>query len=232
MKKFKNLIIILAALLISSCSGSQEKSASKEDPQKINLKLEIIEDQVRLAIQNGDQAKALELANQLVHPLHEKWEGKATKEIFGLSVDDYYYDDYWTEKRNKYKDQIMAMSDKVESTTNGALNEATNIQSGQDAERIAKSMDFTGEWKGEFGDNQIILAIVKIDNGQVSGYNIIQGKTRRLKGTVDANNNFELSEPGDDEWDGVFKFTIEAKQAKGSWVSNNGKLTIDFKLTK
>jgi len=93
-------------------------------------------------------------------------------------------------------------------------------------------LNLVGEWEGNFGENQILLVIDEIKGNQVNGYNVIQGKKRILSGTIDENKYFVLTEPGDDEWDGVFRFKIVNQQAKGKWNANNGKLSIDFVLDK
>lgn len=84
------------------------KSNAKEGAE-INLKLESIEDQVKLAIQDGNKEKALELTNQLVHPLHEKWEEQSKFDSWNGYP---FYDEWWSKKRQEYKDQIMAMGSK------------------------------------------------------------------------------------------------------------------------
>jgi hypothetical protein len=100
-------------LIIGLFFGYQEltsKSNSKEGAE-INLKLESIEDQIKLAIQDGNREKALELTNQLVHPLHEKWEEQSKFDTWKGYP---FYDDWWSKKRQEYKDQIMAMGAKPE----------------------------------------------------------------------------------------------------------------------
>lgn len=233
MYKLINLFLLITIILLTAC-GSSQNPEQKNDPEQINLKLEQIEDQVRLAIQQGDQAKALELANQLVHPSHVKWKTKPRKEIFGFRIK-FYYDEYWLEKRNIYKDQIIAMTNNTANLTNNKANQEESIKTVEnlqaDDSTNTNSAVCIGEWTGTFGENQINLVIESIDDGLVQGYNSIQGKNRILKGLVDENNYFELREPGDEEWDGVFKFKIENNQAVGKWNANNGKLTIDFTLT-
>lgn len=105
-----NLMTVFGVIALFAIMGGfifymnhSSKTVAK-DASEINLKLEGIEDQIKLAIQDGNRDKALELTNQLVHPMHEKWEEK-----FGFVSGDVYYDDWWSKRRQEYKDQIMAM---------------------------------------------------------------------------------------------------------------------------
>jgi hypothetical protein len=230
----KNLLLLIYILILSACgnSGNSDQTAAAE---QLNLKLEQIEDQVRLAIQQGDQAKALELVNQLVHTAHIKWQLKSKRNSYGISRK-YYYDEYWLETRNYYKDQIIAMTvNKAIPTSNEAGNKepikSTQSEQTDDNTNVSSS-ELTGTWEGTFGENQITLVIETITDGLVRGYNSIQGKKRILKGTVDEDNNFHLNEPGDEDWDGMFIFKIENKNAIGTWRANNGTLTIEFNLPK
>jgi hypothetical protein len=89
-----------------------------------------------------------------------------------------------------------------------------------------------GEWEGEFGTNKILLVIESInEDGSVAGYNIVANNKRALSGYKNGA-DFELKEPGDDEWDGVFKFTLIDNTAIGTWTSNNGEISREFKLIK
>jgi hypothetical protein len=89
-----------------------------------------------------------------------------------------------------------------------------------------------GEWSGDFGNNVIIINIESIkSDGSVSGYNIVKNNKRNLTGTK-SGNNFTLKEPGDQYWDGVFKFIVENDVATGTWISNNGKINREFYLTR
>lgn len=81
-------------------------ASNAKEGAEINLKLEGIEDQIKLAIQEGNKEKALELTNQLVHPLHEKWEEQSKFDSWNGYP---YYDEWWSKKRQEYKEQIMAM---------------------------------------------------------------------------------------------------------------------------
>lgn len=93
-----------------------------------------------------------------------------------------------------------------------------------------------GEYKGSFGPDKILLSLENINSdGSVNGFNEVKGNKRILTGKMKKNNNdytFELKEPGDDTWDGVFNFTITDYVLSGNWKSNNGKSTYTYSLRK
>lgn len=79
-----------------------------------------------------------------------------------------------------------------------------------------------GEYIGSFGNGTIIISINYINGDIASGYNIHKGNRRNIKGTLKPNRNyfdFELEEPGGDEYDGKFVFSIDTNTRilKGSW---------------
>lgn len=100
---------------------------------------------------------------------------------------------------------------------------------------VTSITDPIGEWTGNFGERQIIVVIERIDNSFASGYNILNGKRRSIAGTMTKTDNsytFELKEPGDDKWDGIFYFIVANGKLEGTWKSNNGRLTRTFILNK
>ena len=227
--------LIIGAGVIGYMNYSS-KNVAKEAGE-INLKLEGIEDQIKIAIQDGKRDKALELTSQLIHPMHEKWEEK-----FGFMSGDVYYDDWWSQKRKEYKDQVMQMS--VTTTAVSSEEQAPAIETKPEQETELKPAEaetpnysnLPGEWHGAFGKDEIALTISAVNSdGSVTGYDVVKGNQRALIGTVIKNGDayiFELKEPGDEQWDGVFKFSISGTTATGNWASNNGKSTKQFTLTK
>ncbi len=70
--------------------------------------------------------------------------------------------------------------------------------------------------------NKINISIDKIEQGKVWGHSIVAGNDRPFEGTVVFKDNaysFTLSEPGDDKYDGAFKFTIKKSDSllNGTW---------------
>lgn len=102
MKKYWFIWIpLLAGFVIWFNVTSNNKKTAKDEAVILNQKLEIVEDSIKIAIQNNKKDKALELINQLNHPSHLIYEGKG--ELFT----DEYYDTYWNKKREDYKKMIF-----------------------------------------------------------------------------------------------------------------------------
>ncbi len=81
----------------------------------------------------------------------------------------------------------------------------------------------TGEYIGGFGNSTIIVSITYINGNRASGYNILKGNRRNIKGEVlnkGAFFEFNLTEPGGEPTDGDFKFTIDTatKTMEGIWI--------------
>jgi hypothetical protein len=82
---------------------------------------------------------------------------------------------------------------------------------------------FVGEYMGAFGRNTLILNINYVNGNNVSGYNIVKGNRRNIKGVLEDKGDkffFRLEEPGSNEYDGTFEFTIDTSSLKadGKWT--------------
>jgi hypothetical protein len=101
-------------------------------------------------------------------------------------------------------------------------------------------LEMTGWFAGDFGQNQLMLKIDKINpnNLTVTGISNVLGNIRPLRGALEFFENscfFILKEPGDDEYDGVFEFkifNINPNQIEGTWRSNNGESEREYVLYK
>lgn len=138
---------------------------------------------------------------------------------------------------------------------NNPINKSTNTPTQTD--QIAKKTDsnseladlqspvdelnaaLSGDWTGDFGPNTLQIHVDEIDSDlAIRGYNVVNKNRRDLKGKIEYNGNsnylMTLAEPGDDEWDGLFKINYsDSKQIlKGIWIANNGKQKREFVLTK
>ena len=145
-------------------------------------------------------------------------------------------EDYNSEAITNISDTTTKIVEEAPKTLNNSVTEeqkdtvATSIEETPPASDINNSL--IGEWKGAFGNDQLLINIESInDDGSVTGFNIVKNNKRALTG-VKNGDEFELKEPGDDKWDGVFKFTITENTATGTWTANNGKSTKQFSLTK
>jgi hypothetical protein len=115
-----------------------------------------------------------------------------------------------------------------------------NIELAEFSDSKFSIADVIGVYNGLFGKNTLNLTIESIDKEtyETKGWSEVKGTKRELTGTFEETENtihFNLEEPGDDEWDGIFEFTISTenyKELKGGWKSNNGKISRTFTLTK
>jgi hypothetical protein len=78
--------------------------------------------------------------------------------------------------------------------------------------------------------NKINISIDTIDGSLVKGHSVVAGNLRPFAGTMKKNGStfeFSVKEPGDDKYDGVFKFSIAIGDAilSGGWEANQ-KITI------
>ena len=86
-----------------------------------------------------------------------------------------------------------------------------------------------GSYVGSFGDNKITLLITKCGGGLVSGRSIVGGNDRPFDGTLSVEGgdySIVAREPGDNKYDGVFRFRISQanlNEVKGTWKPNDTK---------
>ncbi|CAA6812248.1 MAG: Unknown protein [uncultured Aureispira sp.] len=67
-------------------------------------------------------------------------------------------------------------------------------------------------------DNKINISIDTITDSLVIGHSVVAGNDRPFKGTLQ-NGIFEVQEPGDDKYDGKFKFEISENKLIGTWTA-------------
>lgn len=79
-----------------------------------------------------------------------------------------------------------------------------------------KSIDTGGEGFYWNRDNKINISINNITDSLVVGHSVVAGNNRPFKGIV-ISGEFEVSEPGNDKYDGVFKFKISGQHLVGTW---------------
>jgi len=72
-------------------------------------------------------------------------------------------------------------------------------------------------------ENKINISIDEITEGIVNGHSVVAGNNRPFTGTVEKQENgsysFQVKEPGDNKYDGVFSFTIDQDRLKGKWIA-------------
>jgi len=105
----------------------------------------------------------------------------------------------------------------------------------EDAYKKNVVVDDGFQWNRE---NKINISIDKIYGNQVEGHSVVAGNDRPFNGTIMEFNNpnssspsykFEVKEPGNDKYDGTFKFTIRENMLKGGWSAYKN---IDIKHRK
>ena len=81
--------------------------------------------------------------------------------------------------------------------------------------------------------NLINISINRIDEDKVYGHSVVAGNIRPFEGSVkkvgDTNYMVEAKEPGDDRYDGSFKFSIilgTEPSISGTWTANDTKLAV------
>ncbi len=95
------LIFIVGAIIVVTNDSNQQDEANI-----INTQLEQREDSIKLFISNKEFDKALELTQKLIHPMHVEYKAKTS--LFAT-----YYDEYWSEKRESYKELIFNKGEDV-----------------------------------------------------------------------------------------------------------------------
>ena len=97
-----------------------------------------------------------------------------------------------------------------------------------------------GSYVGEFGVNKINITLVKAEEWSAEGFSVCAGNFRKLSGTFDLMEDdkytFTLKEPGDDKYDGVFEFVLDAatKKIEGTWdpYKKEGNSSKNYSLSK
>jgi hypothetical protein len=103
-----------------------------------------------------------------------------------------------------------------------------------------KDLDIVGYWAGAFGRNKINIALAGISEGKAIGYTVCAGNYRPISGQVkvqgDSLYSFDMKEPGTDQYDGHFQFSINTKQSAltGKWspFKNGAASSKEFSLKK
>lgn len=80
-------------------------------------------------------------------------------------------------------------------------------------------------------ENRINISLDSLKDGNIYGHSVVAGNLRPFTGTyTEKNGYFEVKakEPGNDQYDGVFTFTLNPVDEKieGRWLANNKKLAV------
>lgn len=79
--------------------------------------------------------------------------------------------------------------------------------------------------------NKINITVDKVEDDLVYGHSVVAGNDRPFSGTIEQVDDYyevEAAEPGDDRYDGVFRFKVYPgeNRMEGIWVANNSKLAV------
>ncbi|RYZ30358.1 MAG: hypothetical protein EOO10_03105 [Chitinophagaceae bacterium] len=94
-----------------------------------------------------------------------------------------------------------------------------------------------GTYIGDFKGSPIAITLNYVSDNHASGYNVHKGLTRNISGTIEATAtglHLELSEPGNNQYDGKFDFVIDTTNwtAKGNWAPFKKGEEANFQLKK
>jgi len=95
----------------------------------------------------------------------------------------------------------------------------------------------TGTYIGDFKGSPISITLNYVFAGHASGYNIHKGLKRNITGTIAFENNqlhLQLSEPGNNHYDGKFDMTIDTTtwKGKGNWKPMKKGDEVSFNFQK
>lgn len=117
---------------------------------------------------------------------------------------------------------IISCGNKGKNNTSGNTGDSTATDTNV-VTSTYKPDSLLGEYIGGFGNSTIVVSVNYINGSNASGYNIIKGNRRNIKGKVadkGAYYEFDLMEPGGDPFDGNFKFKIDTatRTLEGNWT--------------
>lgn len=115
-----------------------------------------------------------------------------------------------------------------------------NMMSTMEVDNSERNQQIYGHWVGKFGKNMINITLSKIDGETIEGFSVCAGNFRKIVGTLsDEGTNIidvKMDEPGDDQYDGSFEFTIDLNknEVSGHWTpyQAEGNTEKDFVLNK
>jgi hypothetical protein len=125
---------------------------------------------------------------------------------------------------------VFSCKNKASSTSETGTGTTTNNAS--IAESVKKVYDkILGSFVGNFGDNKITILITKAEGDSISGRSVVGGNDRPFAGLVslkDGKYSITASEPGDDNHDGTFNFSIadaNTNLIEGNWAPYKASVT-------
>lgn len=87
--------------------------------------------------------------------------------------------------------------------------------------------------------NRITISLNRMDEKKVFGHSVVAGNIRPFEGTYskkeDGSYFMEVKEPGDDRYDGLFRFSLfpdREKSLEGEWIANDKNLSVNARTYK
>lgn len=130
---------------------------------------------------------------------------------------------------------VASCGGKVSGTKDDKNQDSTSRENGNTTEKMDVAL-LEGNYRGKIGDFTLLMSINYVSGKNISGYNIVRGNRRNIKGTVIQEGNvfkLEMKEPGNDKYDGTFTLTIDPKNntGNGSWAPNDPKISSALNVT-
>jgi len=146
---------------------------------------------------------------------------------------------YFTKKRNMNRILTLCLFAAIAfCSCNSAATKTADKSTNKDSvteNPIVTAINLLGSYVGQFGDNKITLLITKATTDSVVGRSVVGGNDRPFTGlikNIDGKYIISAKEPGDDQYDGAFDFTVDPKQPNvisGSWKPNTPTATLKEK---
>lgn len=128
-----------------------------------------------------------------------------------------------TEEAPQEKTPVVAVKKDARLIGPAKSSEQLLIEEAIEKIEAAKNDPLIGYWVGMFGKNKINIALAEIKDGKALGYTVCAGNFRPITGTVKISGDvyaFDMLEPGTDQYDGHFQFSIDKKENElnGMWT--------------
>ena len=212
--------------------------------ESINLKCEKIENEVYIAISEGNKAKALKLVGELNHPSgfpsdHEiKNSGK-----LGLSNDRYTYNEYWNKRKEELRLEINKMGENksppnTKTSQSDSNSKSEIVSTHPDAELRQETNNL--ESKIILNNKYLGLYIFQSENGSTQFYKFIQNtsdNTTKVLYQDNINGNINIENFSINSFNEAnLSLTVESKKNKAKIIkllfkrdvaSDNGYKLID-----
>ncbi len=177
-----------------------------------------------LMISCGEESNGEESATENTSTTAESGEEVSIDEGAGASVEEDLIASIVHKGGAKAEDQVMI----------------ENMMASMEADNSERNQKIYGHWVGKFGKNMINITLANINGEEIEGFSVCAGNFRKIVGTIsDDGSNFlevKMDEPGTDQYDGSFEFSIDLNkdEVSGHWTpfKAEGNSEKDYLLKK